>query len=189
MAKRLDGKPPAPPTKFSQALADEICERMALGETYHKICEDAHMPETVSLWRWRQKHPEFGSAFARAQVDQVQTWADQIVTLIDEAEPGYNVTVPLDSPDVERIEANGNVTFRFRKHQVAHAVEMVNVRKWLMAKIIPHLYGDRQQVDVRHSYADKDDDELLHELRSATEAAGLTPRALADLLAAGGAAQ
>ena len=47
------------PTKYSSALANEICERLAGGEPYVKICADDHMPSFSTLWRWEQNHPEF----------------------------------------------------------------------------------------------------------------------------------
>jgi hypothetical protein len=58
----------APPVRFSAALADELCARVAAGESQLAICAAPGMPCRSTLWAWTKAHPEFGEAFWRARV-------------------------------------------------------------------------------------------------------------------------
>ncbi|UWQ30248.1 hypothetical protein [Leisingera sp. M523] len=173
---------PGRPSTFTQKVADEICRRMSLGETLKSICEDPKMPTQTGVAKWRQARPEFDVSYARAREDQMHAWADEIVSLIDGAEMGYNVRVPLASKEMERIKEDGFVTFRFRKHHLDHAKAMVDVRKWLMAKVLPAVFGDRLNIDANHTIESKDDAEILQELRAEMERAGMTAEDFAQLV-------
>ena len=59
-------KRPGRPTKYSQKLAEEICRRLAEGEPFVSICNDAHMPDFSTIWRWDRSNPEFRDLCARA---------------------------------------------------------------------------------------------------------------------------
>jgi hypothetical protein len=58
----------AEPVRFSQALADLLCARVAAGESQLAICAEEGMPCRSTLWRWTLEHHEFGQAFRRARV-------------------------------------------------------------------------------------------------------------------------
>lgn len=47
-------------TKFSQALFNTICERIANGESLRAICADSDMPDKATVLRWLQ--PETAAA-------------------------------------------------------------------------------------------------------------------------------
>lgn len=172
------------PSAYRPAIGKKICEEIAMGETIDAISKLKGMPQHRTIYSWRDKHPDFAQMFARAREDQARAWADQLVSLIDNAECGYNVRIPLDSKDLERIEKAGYVTFRFRRHHIDHAREMVSVRKWVMSKALPKEYGDRQALDVNVSYEDKDDAELIADLRTSAEKAGVTPEQMVEMLGA-----
>ena len=40
------------PTKYTDALADEICRRIAEGEMLMQIVRDEHMPERKTVYNW-----------------------------------------------------------------------------------------------------------------------------------------
>ena len=168
---------------YNKEVADEFCERLALGQTATDIHKDPNMPSASVLLKWRKIHPDFDTAYTRAREDQMHTWSDQIISLIDNAEMGYNIKVPLGSKEMEKIEADGFVHFKFRKHNLAHAESMANARKWLMAKIVPHVFGDRLQVDANHTFENKDDSEMLHALQEAARKANVSPEEFANFLA------
>lgn len=182
--KRAPAKPrqTGRPSTFTQKAADEICRRMALGETLKEICEDPRMPTQTGVAKWRQARPAFDVSFVRAREDQMHAWADEIVYLIDNAEMGYNVKVPLKSKEMERINADGFVHFKFRRHHLDHAKARVDVRKWLMAKILPAVFGDRLNIDATHTIEQKDDAEILQEFRAELERAGLSMAEFAALV-------
>jgi len=51
------------PSKYTQALADEICERLSKGEPLASICRDEKMPEVRTVSDWKTAHPEFSADF------------------------------------------------------------------------------------------------------------------------------
>lgn len=40
------------PTKFTEEIAKEICDRLSVGESLISVCRDDHMPERVSVYNW-----------------------------------------------------------------------------------------------------------------------------------------
>jgi hypothetical protein len=172
------------PTRYTKAKADEFCRRMALGETSSDIAKTEGMPPVSTVWDWRQANPEFSEAYARAREDQMHAWSEQIVTLIDDAEADWTVDTKRSAKDVlvADADADGRVVLKFRRLHLERAKAMVEVRKWLMAKIVPAVFGDRQHLDVTMSLADKDDAELMHELETAATAAGVSADDLVKML-------
>jgi len=82
---------------FTQDLADEICIRIAEGESLRKICDDAHMPTRVSVWRWLRDNPEFSSQYAHAREDQAEHYADEIIEIADTDEDSNRARVRIDA--------------------------------------------------------------------------------------------
>src|SRR5262249_27753899 len=50
---------PGAPSMYTDALGQEICERIAAREPLTKICEDEHMPCERQIYVWVKKYPEF----------------------------------------------------------------------------------------------------------------------------------
>ena len=168
---------------YSQEIADELCERMRHGETIHQMSREEHLPSFECVSRWRKLHPEFDQAIARARVDQMHAWADQIISLADDVEGNYSkIEVALDDPALQRTEKAGKVTFSYHRKHVTRAQLMIDTRKWLMARFDPATFADRKTVDVAITYEDKDDEELLAELREAAQKAGVTAAEVAAWL-------
>lgn len=69
------------PTTFTQQLADQICERMANGETLRAVCRDiGTQHSTVIEWTFNNK--PFSDQYAQARQKQADSYADMI---LDEA--------------------------------------------------------------------------------------------------------
>lgn len=70
------------PTKFTEALGEEICSRLIGGETLDSICRDARMPkDRVTIFRWRRANVEFDRAYLSARGDQMEALADQVLEI------------------------------------------------------------------------------------------------------------
>ena len=169
-------------TRYCEEIAGEICERIAMGETLSSVCQEDRMPDKRTVWKWRKVHPKFAQDYSRARVDQMNAWADQIIHLADDAEGDFMVSIPLDSPELEKIERDGVVTFKFNRKHVNRAKLMIDVRKWLMARYAPEDFGDRSAVSLAVSYDEKSDDELLEDFREAAKKAGMTSDMIIQLL-------
>lgn len=66
------------PSVYTDAIADEICERIADDESLVSICRDAHMPARSTVRLWAREHTEFSAKYARAREDQGHTAADVV---------------------------------------------------------------------------------------------------------------
>ena len=61
------------PTKYTEKLADEICEAVALNTCgIHRICEKyPHFPAKETIRMWRLRRPDFAVKYAKAKTEQV----------------------------------------------------------------------------------------------------------------------
>jgi hypothetical protein len=69
------------PTKFTQELADTICERIANGETLRAISRDLGFPHSTVI-EWTMTNKSFSDQYAQARLKQADAYADMI---LDEA--------------------------------------------------------------------------------------------------------
>ncbi|PQV51852.1 terminase [Paraburkholderia sp. BL21I4N1] len=68
---------------YTPELADEICERIANGETLREITREPHMPSYRSVYRWREAYPQFASRFAHARDCGFDVIAEETVEILD----------------------------------------------------------------------------------------------------------
>ena len=164
------------PSTYTEEVGKEVCLRMALGETVVDIQKDECMPSQADIYRWRQIHPDFNAAYARAREDQMHTWADEIIALADDG----TKDVLRDEDGKPVLKADGNPKM-YREH-IDRARLMIDTRKWLMAKVLPAVFGDRLQMDATHSIESKSDAELIHALQESARKAGMTPEDVVGLM-------
>ena len=120
------------PTTYNEATATLICERLAGGETLTAICKTPGMPKRQTVHRWRRKFPDFDDQYARARVDQMESWSDDIVEIADD-----------DTHDTVTVRNNkGEEYEQANSANVQRARLMVDTRKFLMSKIAPR-YADK----------------------------------------------
>jgi hypothetical protein len=53
--------------RYSHALGEQICERIAKGESWLSMAGTSGMPAHRTLYYWKEKYPEFGRAVEAAQ--------------------------------------------------------------------------------------------------------------------------
>jgi len=51
----------------TDAIVDEICERLSIGSNLVEICQDPHMPDRATISRWQANDEELASRIARAR--------------------------------------------------------------------------------------------------------------------------
>lgn len=122
---------------FSTQLADEICERLADGESLRLICLDDHMPARSVIFRWLGEDQAFADQYARAREDQAESLADEIVRISDEEGTTTKVIKGAKGEDDEFVEVV------FDSTAVARNKLRVDARKWVASKLKPKKYGDR----------------------------------------------
>ncbi|WP_422016378.1 hypothetical protein [Reyranella sp.] len=110
----------ARPTQFSEALAAEICRRLADGELLCDICRPARMPSRDTVRRWQSEHGPFRDRYAIARDQQADALAEEAIQIARNADA--------DSVAVCRLQ--------------------IDTIKWLIAKIAPRRYGDKLLPDA-----------------------------------------
>lgn len=113
----LVGKPKKPtgrPSQYDPAVADEICERIALGNSLRSICREDDMPAMSTVFKWLSQQPSFAEQYTHAREAQADAIVDDILDIADDKS--------LD-PNDRRIR--------------------IDSRKWLAGKMRPKKYSDK----------------------------------------------
>ena len=109
------------PTLFTDELALEICERIANGRSLRNVCLDKDMPHMATVMRWIDDNSEFCEQYRRACEDRETTHFEEMLTIADGVLP--------------------------ETAQVARAKLRIDARKWVLARMNPKKYSDKQQDD------------------------------------------
>jgi hypothetical protein len=103
--------------RYCKAVTAKICERIAEGEVWFRICNQDGLPSYGTLYDWLRKHPDFAEAYAQAREMAADRRADQALIVAEESTPA---TVQSD-----RL--------------------LVNTLQWRAAKGAPKRYGARAE--------------------------------------------
>lgn len=114
---------------WSDAIADEIVERISQGETLRAICREDHMPSWQAVYDWIGGNEDFARRIARARELGADAIAEQTVDIIDQ--------------EAER-DMNGKVDQGWVAHQKLRAEHRLK----LLAKWQPKKYGDKITQEV-----------------------------------------
>lgn len=128
------------PSIYSDELADEICQRIADGQSVREICADEDMPHMATFFRWladEDKHKVLREQYARAKEAQAELMADEILGIADDGTNDYT----------ERATERGTQVV-FDGEHVQRSKLRVDSRKWLLSKMLPKKYGDKAAIDV-----------------------------------------
>jgi len=137
----------ARPSKYSQQLADAICELLVDGKSLRTICSTAKMPSRSTVIRWLAENEAFRNHYARARELQADTLAEEILDIADKAVLGERL----------KKDGKGKVLERQTGDMVERSKLMIDARKWYAGKLQPKKYGERVALDhgVQDNLADK----------------------------------
>lgn len=106
------------PTLYTDEMADEICERLACGESLRVMCrDDERLPCERTVYRWLIANEDFCQKYTRAREFQAEPHLEDIIEIADN---------PLLEPNDKRVR--------------------IDTRKWAMSKLAMKKYGDRQLI-------------------------------------------
>jgi hypothetical protein len=122
-------------TKYTEAIANEICERLANGEVLATICRDPHMPDERAVRQWALDDQAdkvgtgagFAPRYARARAVGYEHLADEIIEISD-APIMFN-----GAPDNALVQ---------------HARLRSDNRKWFLSKVLPKRFGDKVTQEI-----------------------------------------
>jgi hypothetical protein len=117
-------------TRYEPALADEILDRLAAGESLRAICADPNMPSHVTVLRWVKDNPGvdengangFADQYARVRAATYELMADDVIAI------GDSDILINGLPDNALVQRNRL---------------MCDNRKWLLSKLLPRQFGDK----------------------------------------------
>jgi len=123
------------PSTYTSEKADEICMRLASGQSLHEICRDKErgMPNIATIYDWLDAHPSFSERYARARLSAADTLADEIQSLSDE-EP----RMVIGADGTSRIDTGWVQWHRLR----------VDSRKWIASKLKPRAYAEKLHNEI-----------------------------------------
>ena len=118
--------------KFSQEIADEICDVISCSSLgirrLRKKPEYKHWPNPSTVFDWRKKYPAFDEQYTRAKIQQAQVLADEVLEIADNSSKDF-------------IVVDGKV--KTNHEDINRAKLRIDTRKWLLSKVLPKVYGDK----------------------------------------------
>jgi len=114
---------------FTPQLFDEICDRLATGESLRAICRDPLMPDEKAVRKWLAKDgSNLGPQYTLAREMGFDSLAEQVIEISD---------TPCLGPD--GFVDNG---------AVQRARLMADSRRWFLSKMLPKKYGDKVTQEI-----------------------------------------
>lgn len=140
--------------KFGQDVFDEICNRLADGESLRAICRTKGMPDerTVRRWAADEEHA-FSPQYARAREIGYLKLADEILEISDDGSNDWMLRSGKGEGGDE--ETSGYV---LNGEHVQRSRLRIDSRKWLLSKMLPKVFGDK----VVNEHTGKDGQPISH---------------------------
>ncbi len=123
---------------YTDELADAILAELATSSAgLNSICAREDFPHPATVYRWVLDRPGFCEKYTRAKEHQTTVLEEEILQIADNTQLGEVVTLKADGTE-ERKMAD----------MLEHRKLKIESRKWLMGKLRPKKYGDRQAIEV-----------------------------------------
>lgn len=128
---------------YSENDANVVLERLAEGQSLTELTAPGDVPGKREILAWvTENYKNFAHRYARARDTGLDVRAERLME------------IARTEPDVNRAKL------------------LCDNEKWLLSKLAPKRYGDRQQLDITVAPAEMPDEELDRELAEAAAAAG-----------------
>lgn len=128
------------PTKYSKALGDRFCARIAEGESLRTVCDDLKMPAKATVFRWLRLPgmKAFRDQYELATQARADAFAEEMIDIAHETMEGETTTEKMIGDDVE-------VTVK-KEDMLGHRRLLIDTLKWNMSRMNSKRYGDK--IDV-----------------------------------------
>ena len=124
--------------KYTPAVAREICDRIASGESINSIGTHKHLPTARNIEKWLldPNKKAFKKLYEQAKKIQMALMAEQLIDIADNG----------DNDWVKRENKEGEAWWKLNGENINRSKLRVETRKWILARMMPKIYGDR--IDV-----------------------------------------
>lgn len=133
----------ARPSEYSQEVADQICERIADGESLRTICDEQQMPDKSTVFRWLAAHAAFCDQYACAREAQADALFDDILSIADDGRNDW-----MERKDAE----DENLGWRENGEAMRRSQLRIDARKWMAGKLRPKKYGEKLNIDQKTTH-------------------------------------
>jgi hypothetical protein len=125
---------------YSDSLAQEICERIAVGELLINICEDDHLPSMRRTNQWIREQPAFNMLYQSALNDRLSVFEEQVIQIADDMRHDFRTVIK-----------NGQERRIADPEMVARAKLRIEVRFRHLKAGRPAKWGDSQTLTVKNA--------------------------------------
>ena len=113
------------PSTYTEEMGNRICDKLTEGVSLRKLCMQKEFPTASTVYVWLDRFPDFAERYARAREAATEDMLEDLLEIADN----------------ENIDPNDK---RVR----------IDTRKWVMGRLKPKKYGDKQTVDVGNKDGD-----------------------------------
>jgi hypothetical protein len=124
---------------YSDQLAQEICERIAVGELLINICLDEHLPTMRRSNQWLREHPEFSALYQSAVNDRLSVFEEEVIQIADDVRHDFKTVIK-----------NGHEKRIPDPDMVARARLRIEVRFKHLKAGMPSKWGDISTLNVKN---------------------------------------
>jgi hypothetical protein len=131
---------------YEPKLAERILDQMLDGRTLSDICRDPGMPDSRTVRTWIRMDCEgFARRFLQARDIGATAMAEQIMDIADDGSHDW----------IEQRKKNGDVVAVVDHEHIARSRLRCDVRRWLLSKLLPKVYGSRPEPDAGQPKEDR----------------------------------
>lgn len=138
------------PTRFTKKVAEEICQRIAEGESLYSITADDHMPARCTIYHWLglPSYSQFLDQYKQARERQAETFIDQCIDIADATSHDTVIKTTKKGDEYEAPNHEWISRSRLRVDTRIKLAEKLAPKKYTPQKTIEHTGGP---VLVEHS--------------------------------------
>lgn len=131
---------------FSMDVVEEICERLAQGETLNSICQGDRFPSRRSFNEWVITNKEVAEKYIVARQLQATHYADEMIEIVDHPFDQIKEFV-LDLEKRKTLKTEDVMAFdSIAKYLVQLQRNRIDTRKWLCGKLYSKVFGDQKSL-------------------------------------------
>ena len=119
------------PSKYSDELADAICDWISAGKPLAEFCRQDGMPDRSTVYLWMDANPDFNQRIARARRVGYDEIAEDCIRIADDTSGDSILTEHGEIPN---------------KEWIMRSKVRIETRLKLLSKWSPKLYGDKMDV-------------------------------------------
>ena len=103
---------------LTTSLSNNICQKLMEGKPLTQICQEKDLPSLTTIYKWINSNPSFAKQITNARRVGCQYYLDKMIE------------------ELETMSAKDVGIVREKLHHY----------RWLSSKLLPNLYGDKQEV-------------------------------------------